>query len=306
MESSDKICSNEEANQQLTELYNLIMTNRAIQYKPNNLKEYFEKIYRFMTLKNNEKFLRNVECFNMYNFYIYLCNKLGMVESENHSDIEDIPPNSVISLKVPAVPGEYHYITIVISVDKKLVDIYQSYGGTRILYLIENLPFKDFKKLLNDCKLLADNKTTTYYNDMLKLRRIARVFSRIMNLECKALENEQQYFDYDYSEDIYEEDEDEQDDKVEEPDPQEDPKLEKLMDINFPAETIGINEDDRNLGFTNIKAIDIIRKDYEKFKHDYSFSMKIFTPPLSGGKKKRKSKTHKKILKKIKRHTKRR
>lgn len=304
MNTPDKICDNLEVNRQLLELYNLIASDTKIQYTSDNLKEYFEKIYDFMTLKRNENLLKNAECLSMYNFYIFLCKKLGMIESENHSDINNIPPNCVISIEIPAVPGYYHFITAVVSYDKKFVDIYQSYGGSRILYSVLNLPFSDFIIILKDCKLLSDDKTSKYYDDMLKLRRISRVFSRIMNLECKALENEQQTFAYDYYMDKYEDDDEEEEE--EEIDPLEDPQLDKLMDVNFPNKINDVDEDDRNLGFTNEKAISIIRRDYQKFKTQYSFSMKIFTPPIIGGKKKRKTKKLRKgkKIKKTRRHKK--
>ena len=307
MESTDKICINKEVNDKLLQLYNLITTS-TIKYKPTNIKEYFEEIYNFMTLKKNIELLTNVECLFMSDFYVFLSKKLGMVESENHSDIDSIPPNSVISIKIPAVPGYYHFITAVVSIDNKLVDIYQSYGSSRILYLVANLPIDDFKEILKDCKSLSDNKSTTYYDDMLKLRRISRVFSRIFNLEFKALQNEDQGFDYDYDNEDEDEDEDEDGEKKEDEgdkedeefDHREEPILKKLMDINFPNQTIRIDEDDKRLGFCNLQAISFIRKDYERFKSGYSFLMNIFTPPvLSGGKNKKKRKT-KKLRKRIK------
>lgn len=300
MDSVDKICDNEEVNDQLIRLYNLITSETTIHYDSTNIKEYFENIYNFMTLKRNRALLRNAECLSMYNFYMFLCKKLGMIESENHSDIDSIPPNSVITLQVPAVPGYYHYITAVVSIDNKLVDIYQSYGSSRILYLVGNLPIDNFKEILNDCKTLSEDKSTTYYDDMLKLRRIARVISRIFNLECKALENEGEGFDYDYSRDIYDEEEEE-----EESNPEEDPILKELMNINFPNQTINIDEDDKNLGFSNVKAISFIKRDYKKFKSSYSFSMNIFTPPVPSGGKNKKRKTKKLRNKNKKRRTRR-
>ena len=158
------------------------------------------------------------------------------------------------------------------------------YFYVKLYYFCPILNLQWFKQILNDCKTLSEDKSTTYYDDMLKLRRIARVFSKIFNLECKAIENEGEGFDYDY---------DEEEEEEEEANPEEDPTLKDLMNINFPNQTINIDEDDKNLGFYNVKAISFIRRDYTKFKSRYSFSMNIFTPPVSSGGKNKKRKTKK-------------
>jgi hypothetical protein len=266
--SEHLICDNIIVNENLNHLYRIILD---IPYEPNDLKSYFEKIFQRMTHRSNEKYLQNAECLSMYNFYNFICSQSDMTKSQSDdvNSLTKINNNFVVTLRVPPVPGRYHYITAVVSPRKKYVDIYQSYGGTRKLYALSNLPLRHFLTLLQDCKDLITSPTHSYYYDMLKIKRIGRVLSRIMNLECKALENETADHTHDYT-----------DDDSDDPD-----YVDKLMSLKY-SDQGKITMVNKALGFFNKRAIDIIKNDYLTFINDPSktFVMNIYTPPTLGGK----------------------
>lgn len=282
--SQHKICSNEIVNQNLNHLYEVISD---IPYNPNDLKHYFENIFERMSLRRNEQYLQNAECLSIYNFYNYICSQLHMTKSQSDdvNSLTKIEKDFVVTLKIPAVPGNYHFITAIVSPKNKSVDIYQSYGGSRKLYVLSNLPLNYFLKLLQDCKELTTGQPSNYYYNMLKFKRIGRVLSRIMDLECKALENDTITFTHDYA-----------DDDDDDPD-----NINKLMKLSYSNHR-EISQIDRALGFCNNEAIKIIHNDYLKFIGDTSkqFIMNIFLPTTSGGKFK---KFRKSISKKYKRKT---
>jgi hypothetical protein len=257
------ICDNLTVNENLNYLYEQISN---IHYEPTDLKNYFNEIFTKMTNYKNEKYLKNAECLSMYNFFNFLCDKLKMnkITSDN---VNSIPNNSVVTLKIPAVPGTYHFITAVIY--SNMVDIYQSYGGSRNLYCINNLPLTNFMTLLQDCKDLVTNKKYSYYTDMLKFKRISRVLSRIMDIECKALENNIISHNYDYSMDT-----DEDSDGIK-----------NLMSLSYKNNK-ELTMQDQALGFCNDQAVAIIKKDYQDFitSGNEVFTINIYTPSLSGGK----------------------
>jgi hypothetical protein len=309
------ICSNSEVNKNLSNIYKLIKDGRYIDnndktvtgvsviYEPRDLTKYFRSMYTLISRPQYSQLLFKAECININKFYGFLCNENGMGKKTT-DNIDDIVGNCVINIKIPAVPGSYHYITAVIDKPKKYVDIYQSYGGTRTLYDVLNLPFNDFKILLQDCKSLTNKESneiildgngkeeSNYLSDMKKLRRISRVLSRIFDLECKALQNNESYFNYDYEDDYEEEDEEEQEDEEDIDNGKFD--LRKLMDINYPP-IPKISQDNKDLGFSNPEAIYIIEKDYNTFKNNpEKFSMDIFTPTIGGYRMKRTKKNMKK------------
>ena len=284
----------------------LIQDATEIPYDPNDLKDYFNKVFERLIL--NPENIRNVECFRMSEFYKHFARYiLHMNHTSTHNNqtpvtADDIPENSLLTIKIPGYPGEYHYITAVISPDKDLVDIYQSYGYSQPLYDVLNIPMDAFVELMEDCRILdQQTRQDRINNRILNLRRfqrIYRVLSRI-NIERKVIELNHSY-NYDYEMDGDEDDEDE---------PFENSILPTLMDVDLPGR---FNPDNMNpmyadyidAGFSNERGIHLLNKAYDDYLNTQnSFILEIWQPHSVARGRKKPRRNHKKTHKKQKSKT---
>ena len=105
-----------------------------------------------------------------------------MQKYENQA-IDQIKSNDILTLKVPFVFGDYHYMVAVISITRKKVNIYQSYGSSVKLFEIKNLDFNLFIQMLYNCQKI-NNEPANYIHHMKLLKEISYILYRIPNIEC--------------------------------------------------------------------------------------------------------------------------
>jgi hypothetical protein len=118
-----------------------------IEYK--NEYQFLTDIYKKI---KDKALIKDLECGYIYKLFKFILdNQTKLKKIDDVKDItrvEDIPyifPNSILSLKVPSISAEYHYITC--SIKNKKVYVYQSFGSNKPLYRLK-VSLKDFMKLL--------------------------------------------------------------------------------------------------------------------------------------------------------------
>lgn len=129
--------------------------------------EYFKKLYKLFIKEelrlqgksipsspdtiSLDKYLKKAECDLTYEMFRRICSKLkkeNVLSDALPINVDDIQPNDVLSIQIPSILADHHYLTAVVSSDGETVTVYQSFGYNKSLHK-KILSITDFKDYLN-------------------------------------------------------------------------------------------------------------------------------------------------------------